>query len=397
MKRFLAFFLSLLLICGFNVQAEKVGEPQNLYAQSAVLMDADSGRVLFEKNGDEVLANASTTKILTCIIALEIGNLEDVVTVSSNAAAQPKVHLGMQEGEQFVLRDLLYSLMLESHNDSAVAIAEHVAGSVEEFAKLMNQKAKELGCDNTYFITPNGLDAVDEKGSHSTTATDLALIMSYCITQSPMKEAFLTITSTASYSFSNVAETRNFSCTNHNSFLTMMEGAISGKTGFTGKAGYCYVGALEQDGRRFVVALLACGWPNNKNYKWSDTRKLMEYAIENYEYREIETEVELPMLEVQDGIAENGELFDVTYARLKVDYDEEKLSLLLREDEQIEVGIECVEELKAPLEIGTRVGVVEYCLDDEIMQEIPIVVSERIEERNISWVFKKIFEIYLGL
>lgn len=396
MKRFLAFFLSLLLICGFNVQAEENDEPQNLYAQAAVLMDADSGRVLFEKNGDEVLAMASTTKIMTCIITLEIGNLEEVVTASSNAATQPKVHLGMQAQEQFVLRDLLYSLMLESHNDSAVAIAEHVAGSTEEFAKLMNQKAKELGCNDTYFITPNGLDAADENGSHSTTATDLARIMSYCITQSPMKEAFLMITGTASYTFSNVAGTRTFSCSNHNSFLNMMEGAISGKTGFTGNAGYCYVGAVERDGRTFVVALLACGWPNNKNYKWSDTRKLMEYAIENYEYRMVEETVELPTIEVLHGIAENGELFETAYAKLEVDYDEEKPSFLLRDDEQIEVQIDCLQELEAPLEEGDKVGTVIYSLNGEMIQEFSVVVSKKVYERDVSWVFKKILKMYLG-
>lgn len=396
MKRFLAFFLSLLLICGFNVQAEEIDEPQNLYAQAAVLMDADSGRVLFEKNGDEVLAMASTTKIMTCIITLEIGNLEEVATASSNAATQPKVHLGMQAQEQFVLRDLLYSLMLESHNDSAVAIAEHVAGSTEEFAKLMNQKAKELGCNDTYFITPNGLDAVDENGSHSTTATDLARIMSYCITQSPMKEAFLMITGTASYTFSNVAGTRTFSCSNHNSFLNMMEGAISGKTGFTGNAGYCYVGAVERDGRTFVVALLACGWPNNKNYKWSDTRKLMEYAIENYEYRMVEETVELPTIEVLHGIAENGELFETAYAKLEVDYDEEKPSFLLRDDEQIEVQIDCLQELEAPLEEGDKVGTVIYSLNGEMIQEFSVVISKKVYERDVSWVFKKILKMYLG-
>lgn len=395
MKRFLAFFLSLLLICGVTVQAEEVEKPQNLYAQAAVLMDADSGRVLFEKNGEEILANASTTKIMTCIIALEIGNLEDVVTVSSNAAAQPKVHLGMQAEEQFVLRDLLYSLMLESHNDSAVAIAEHLAGSVEEFAKLMNQKAEELECVNTYFITPNGLDAVDENGSHSTTATDLARIMSYCITESPKKDAFMTITGTPSYSFSNVAGMRNFSCTNRNAFLTMMEGAFSGKTGFTGKAGYCYVGALERDGRTFVVALLACGWPNNKNYKWSDTKKLMEYGLENYEYRTIDETVELPTLEVRDGIAENGELFEQAYARLEVDYGkEENPCFLLHEDEQIEVKIECVQECEAPLVEGDKVGKVSYSLNGEILQENPIVVLTTVNKRNISWVFEKIAEMY---
>lgn len=397
MKRFLAFFLSLLLICGFNVQAEEIEEPQNLYAHAAVLMDADSGRVLFEKNGDEVLANASTTKILTCIIALEIGNLEDVVTASEEAAAQPKVHLGMQVEEQFVLRDLLYSLMLESHNDSAVAIAEHVAGSVEEFANLMNRKAEELGCEDTYFITPNGLDAVDENGSHSTTATDLARIMSYCITKSPMKEAFLMITGTASYSFSNVAGTRTFSCTNHNSFLTMMDGAISGKTGFTGKAGYCYVGAVEREERTFVVALLACGWPNNKNYKWSDTRKLMEYGLENYTYRSVDEEIELPNVLVEDGIGENGELFEKAYVKLEVDYGNENyLSFLLREDEEIEIDITYKDNLIAPLKVGQSVGKVSYCLDGNVLKDYQIIVAEYVEERNIAWVFKKIAEMYFG-
>ncbi|HIZ74244.1 MAG TPA: serine hydrolase, partial [Candidatus Mediterraneibacter stercoravium] len=128
-----------------------------LYARSAVLMDADSGRILFAKNGQEERAMASTTKIMTCILALEKGNLSDKVTVSDNAAAQPRVHLGMQSGQAFKLEDLLYSLMLESHNDSAVAIAEHIGGSVEGFASMMNQKAMELKCTDTYFITPNGL------------------------------------------------------------------------------------------------------------------------------------------------------------------------------------------------------------------------------------------------
>ena len=237
MKRFLAFFLFLIL--GITTYAKEDKEPESLYAQSAVLMDADSGRVLFEKNGYEIMAMASTTKIMTCILALEEGNVDDVVTASTNAATQPKVHLGMKEKEQFFLRDLLYSLMLESHNDSAVAIAEHLADTVEKFANKMNQKAKELGCKNTYFITPNGLDAVDEQGIHSTTAADLARIMSYCIKESPMKQEFLKITGTENHSFSNVDGSRMFNCSNHNTFLTMMDGAISGKTGFTGKAGYC--------------------------------------------------------------------------------------------------------------------------------------------------------------
>ena len=411
MKRFLAFFVSFILICGFDVQAggnnestdineqvAKIEEPASLYAQAAVLMDADSGRILFQKNGDEVLANASTTKILTCILALEEGNLEDVVTASETAAAQPRVHLGMKAGEKFVLRDLLYSLMLESHNDSAVAIAEHVAGTTEKFADTMNEKAKKIGCKNTYFITPNGLDAVDEKGSHSTTASDLAKIMSYCVMESEQKDMFITITGTPTYSFSNADGTRNFSCSNHNSFLSMMEGAFSGKTGFTGKAGYCYVGALEQDGRTFVVALLACGWPNNKNYKWSDTRKLMEYGLENYAYRSVEEQIELPRIEVMDGVAEDGELFKKAYAELEVDYGSDiDFSYLLRKDEKIEVLIEYEETLEAPLNKGQKIGTVIYSLNENKIQEFPIVMVKNVEERRVSWIFEKIAEMYFKL
>ncbi len=124
-------------------------------------MDADSGRVLYGKEEETVLPMASTTKIMTCILALENGSLTDEVEASSHAASQPQVHLGMNKGDRFCLEDLLYSLMLESHNDSAVAIAEHIGGSVEGFAELMNEKAGEIGCTDTHFITPNGLDAVE--------------------------------------------------------------------------------------------------------------------------------------------------------------------------------------------------------------------------------------------
>ena len=397
MRRFLAMLLCLCLFIGNTVYAEEIEEPKNLYAQAAVLMDAESGRILFEKNGQEVLPMASTTKIMTCIIALEKGNLEDVVTASELAASQPKVHLGMRTGEQFKLGDLLCSLMLESHNDSAVAIAEHIGGSVEGFAKLMNEKAKELGCKNTYFITPNGLDETDESGMHSTTASELARIMSYCIMESPKKVEFLSITAMPSYSFMNVEGSRTFGCSNHNSFLNMMEGAISGKTGFTGKAGYCYVGALERDGRTFVVALLACGWPNNKNYKWKDTVKLMEYALENYTYRDIEQDVELPSVVVEGGIPESDELFDEAYMKLEVDYGERNAQFLLRRDESVESALEIKENLIAPLEKGEEVGKVVYYLNGEQLVAYPVVVVKDIDRRDVSWVFNKILRMYLGI
>ena len=374
-----------------RVQAEEVQagneeddqiKPSELYAQSAVLMDAGSGRILYAKNGQEALPMASTTKIMTCILALEKGDLSDPVSVSSEASAQPAVKLGMRSGQEFYLRDLLYSLMLESHNDSAVAIAEHIGGSVQGFADMMNAKAEELGCEDTYFITPNGLDAQDDNGIHHTTAADLAQIMKYCIMDSDKSEEFLEITRRESYSFSDCAGNGNYSCVNHNSFLKMMDGALSGKTGFTADAGYCYVGALQNDGRTFIVALLACGWPNNKSYKWADTKKLMNYGIENYFYQEIRPTLTKDTIKVADGF--NGGFPQKEPVELKLRTGGGVRQLLLKQSEQIEMETDVPSEISAPVEEGERLGSITYTVDGRIVAYYPVFAAEDIEERSLK-------------
>lgn len=356
-------------------------EPQNLYARAACLMDASSGRVLFEKDGSSEMAMASTTKIMTLIVTLENGSLDDIVTVSSAAARQPDVQLNINTGEQYYLKDLVYSLMLESHNDTAVAIAEHVGGSVEGFAALMNQKAAELGLDHTHFVTPNGLDA----DGHYTSAEDLARIMSYCIMESPEKEAFLKITRTASHSFTDLGGKRSFSCNNHNAFLSMMEGALSGKTGFTGNAGYCYVGALERDGRTFVVALLACGWPNNKTYKWADTRKLMSYGLDNYTYRDIfQHDKTFRPVPVEDGQTTSVELV----------LQDEKLPVLMRNGEKAEVRYEVPKILKAPVKKGMTVGSVQYYLNGKLYRELPVLAKTDSRKIDFKYCMDKILKLW---
>ena len=177
------------------------------------------------------------------------GGEQAVATASAQAAAAPKVHLGVYEGEQFLLGDLLYSLMLESHNDAAVMIAETISGSIEGFAALMNEKAAVIGCTDTHFVTPNGLDASDAGGDHHTTAADLARIMRYCAFQSPCHETFLKITRTASRTIQDESGKRSFYLANHNALLSQCAEVLSGKTGFTGKAGYCYVAALKKRGK----------------------------------------------------------------------------------------------------------------------------------------------------
>lgn len=388
----------------FSIKAH--GEELSLYATAAVLMDADTGRVLYGKNEDAFLANASTTKILTCIVTLENADLDEVVETSAYAAGMPKVKLYIKAGEHYRLEDLLYSLMLESHNDSAVAIAEHVGGSTEGFAKMMNAKAVEIGCKNTCFITPNGLDATgtmkDETGkllevSHGTTAEDLAKIMAYCAYQSPASETFLQITRTQSHSFTN-EEGRSFSCTNHNAFLSMMEGALTGKTGFTNKAGYCYVAALERDGRRFCLALLGCGWPNNKTYKWTDSKKLFSYGLENYVYHGI-NEVSYDERILSPVFVENGQterLGQEAYAEIVVaDTRTYHDGILLTGDEQIRVESRMEEKLTAPVKEGDLVGTIRYMVEDICLKEEKIVAGENVEEVDFFWCVRLMLQKYV--
>ena len=394
-RRILSLVLGIVFLLQANMEALAGNPPKEaeIYARSAVLMDGDSGRVLYEKDGHEAMANASTTKILTCILALERCDLESQVTVSANAAAQPKVHLGMRQGQTFYLRDLLYGLMLESYNDCAVVIAEFISGNTQGFADIMNRKAREIGCEDTYFITPNGLDAKDDGGFHHTTASDLAKIMRYCIKRSAQAAAFLEITRTAQYSFSDVGGGASYSCYNHNAFLQMMEGALSGKTGFTGTAGYCYVGALEREGKTYIVALLACGWPNNKTYKWSDTRRLMNYGLENFwkkNLKELKPDAsKLTPVKVIGGQGKDigeGAFVDMVVTE---EPDEE---LLLAEGEEIQLKYERANKLYAPVEKDAYIGRITYTLGDEVLWECKVTAGDSVEKIDFPWCFGRVLE-----
>lgn len=398
-----------------------------LYASSAVLMDADSGRVLYEKNGNNKMAMASTTKIMTCILTLEDGCLDDYTQVSAYAASMPKVKLYVQRGEEYQVRSLLFSLMLESHNDSAVVLAEYLGKkymgeeasskniadftpeeskkAVKAFANHMNAKAKEIGCVDTWFITPNGLDATESievdgetiSREHCTTAAELARMMSYCVNESPCRDVFREITRTECYSF--YENGRNHQCVNHNLFLNMMEGAFSGKTGFTNKAGYCYVGALERDGKTFVVTLLACGWPNNKSYKWSDCRKLMEYGLEEYEYREFRKEQAAVRTEDLKPLCAIGGRTKVLGGKAMVELslaEGEGLSgVLMKADEEVLVSCYIPDFLTAPVACGTQVGEVTYSVDGEIYYTEKILTKTSSEKITLEWCAEEILNRFL--
>ena len=385
--------LCVLFLCTFLMTggAAKIvqAEELSLYARSALLMDASNGRVLYEENGYAVMPMASTTKIMTCILALEWlsqasgAEKEKSVVVSVYASSMPKVHLGMRAGEEYRLEDLLYSLMLESHNDAAVAIAEHMDGSVEAFAERMNKKAKELGCEHTNFITPNGLDAEKKGRAHSTTAYDLGLIASYAI----RNEKFLEIISTRNYSFTEKTTGRGFQITNKNRFLDLMEGAIGIKTGFTGDAGYCFVGALEREEKKFVSVVLGSGWPPNKNWKWKDTRILMEYGLSEFCSKDLEKKLTYDPFPVIDGVK--------TEVEVCVEKKEEgELVLLLSELDETAVIKEMRKEIKAPVREGEVVGYECYYVNGQLYKKYEIKTAETVELRTYFYCLCQIFMLY---
>ena len=402
LSKWICIFLLIIIIIGENyktVIADEIAN-LNLYALSACLMDGDNGRILYGKDENEIRAMASTTKIMTCILALEYGNLEDMVKVSKYAASMPKVKLYAKENEYYKLKDLLYSLMLESHNDVAVAIAEHIGGSVENFAIMMNTKAKEIGCFDTFFITPNGLDATKnvngEEKMHSTTAFDLCKIMAYCI----KNEEFLNITNTSSYSFSNyilnndneyVIGGRNHSIANTNAFLTMMDGVVSGKTGFTGKAGYCYVAAVNKDGKNLIISLLGCGWPNNKTYKWSDSKQLFKYGLDNYVKETVnDMNIEIPIIYINNGVKGSKRGKVITMPQV-VHND---IEMLLSEKDKVTYIINIPQEINAPVKNNTHIGEIIFYVNNIEIGRDEIYLVDDIEEYNYKWCLNRILDYF---
>lgn len=387
MKKIMVLILSvfLCLTCAKAVNADK---QFSLYARASVLIDADNMRVLYGNNENTRMACASTTKIMTLLVALEYGKLDDIVTISSYAASQPDVQLDAGKGEQYCLEDLLYIMMLKSYNDVAVAVAEHVGGilngdtsfneskeeslkDVQKFADMMNKKAVSIGCRNTYFITPNGLDATDDTGYHSSTAYDLALIGAYAI----KLEKVTQICTTRSYSYMEINRKRTGTVYNADRFLDMVPGAVGLKTGFTGEAGYCFVGAVKQEGRSFVSVVLGSGWPPNKNYKWSDTKTLMNYGMDNYFPQTLhEYESEYKKIAVRNGTRDTV----MTYIPFEVE-------CIVSDSDVVNVVYECEEVIKAPVQPNEEVGRVCIYINDRLMYRLPILTAEGCSEKNMEW------------
>ena len=344
-RRVCAFFAAALALFSiFPCQAEAV----DTSAAAAILMDADSGRVLYEQNADSRMLIASTTKILTALVAIREGDLSDIVTVKREAVLTEGSSMYLKEGEKLTLETLLYGLMLCSGNDAAVAIADHVGGSQAGFAKLMNETARELGMENSSFANPNGLDAED----HYSTARDMARLACAAVEN----ETLLRIVSTRSVTIGGRT------MTNHNKLLQYLDGCLGLKTGYTRAAGRTLVSCAERNGQRLVAVTLQDG------NDWADHQALYEYGFAAYPaHRAAVLGKPLYRAPVKNGIRATVPLVAA-----------EGFSWPLAEGEHLEMSVELDAPLTAPLTAGRSVGNAIFTLNGREVGRVALLCGESV-------------------
>ncbi len=371
MKRSLALIMSFVIAAVSSFFAVSAGE--DISARAAVIMDVNSGRVLYSKNMNEKLAMASTTKIMTTLVAVESGKLEETVTVSRKASYTGGSSIYLREGEKHTVHDLLYAIMLRSGNDAAVAVAEHVGGSVEGFADLMNRKAQEIGANNTNFANPHGLDAE----GHYTTAYDLALITAYAL-KNPV---FADVVSSKKKTIEGPPnENWDRVMINKNKMLWQFDGGNGVKTGFTNKAGRCLVSSATRNGMQLVCVVLNCG------PMWNDSAALLEYGFKNYTNEKIVDKNNIyQVVDVKNG----KEKF--VAVKPKEDFT---LTLSGAEKENVKLLPKYNGVAQAPLNKGDDAGKLEIYLDNKLMGTIGLEYTESVESSSPFFHLKRILKDY---
>ncbi len=287
--------------------------------------------------------------------------------------------MDMREGETFALMDLLYAMMLRSYNDAAVAIAEAVAGSVEEFCWMMNLKAAEVGARQTHFSTVNGLDAAD----HYSTAVDMARITQYVM----QNETAMQIMGTRSYTIQkNGVNSRQVMVENKNPLLTSYKGAIGGKTGFTAEAGLCLVGIAERDDIALIAVVLGAGWPPHSSYRVSDCQKLFEYGFNGYYY------AELPV-----GRLDTGEPVEVrggVYGAVNTYVAEESFRYFVEEGDRWRLEYDLPYVVDAPVAKDQVLGMVSVCVDGRAVGHLEVRAAEAVAIRDYWFYWKELLDIF---
>ena len=340
MRKFTAVLTALAAVFLLCPPVEAVG----IHAASAILMDAESGRVLYARDAHHPRLIASTTKLLTALVAAEqAADLDETVTVKGEWLGSEGSSIYLRAGEEITLRGLLYGLLLQSGNDAAMAVACHIAGSEADFVALMNQKAEELGMKNSSFANPSGLNDDD----HYSTAYDLALLARACLNNRTVAEICATQAVTVG--------TRTF--INHNKLLSRYEGCVGMKTGYTEKAGRTLVSAATRDGQTLICVTL------NDGDDWNDHMKLLDYGFATFP-----RQVLCRAGEVYGWVAAEGSLIPAVAAETQGE-----LGYPLTEAEKPVMEVELLQSAPAPLAPGVQLGELRWRLDGEVVARMPLV------------------------
>ncbi len=363
MKRIGKILLVVLLILLYTNIGVQATEP-SVVGQAAVLMDGSSGRVLYNKNGDHSLPMASTTKILTALVAIEQGNPTDKVIIPPEAQGVEGSSIWLSSGEVHTLEDLLYGLMLRSGNDAATAIAYHIGGSIEGFAALMNETARRIGAENSNFINPHGLS----QENHFTTAKDLGLITAHAL-KNPL---FAQIVSSKYRTIPWEGHEWDRAMKNKNKLLWQYEGANGVKTGYTKKAGRCLVASAKRDELQLVAVVLNCG------PMFEESALLLDYGFMEFSQKSILLKGErLVALPVKNGKTQEIALtVETGYA----------MALKRGEETKIRTVLSHPETLEAPIVQGDIIGSVTIFFGDEKMEEIPLIAETTVLKKGF-WDF----------
>lgn len=359
-----------------EVTASNVSELPKTNSRRYIVYDRISKSMIIGKNEDIKSAMASTTKIMTTIVILEKADLNETVTVSAKAGGTGGSRLGLKRGDKASVRDLLYGLMLRSGNDAAVALAEHVGGSVKEFAELMNEKAIELGLTNTHFVTPHGLD----DANHYTTALELAKLTDYAMNN----ETFSKIVGTKSITIYINNQPRQIN--NTNELLGVLNGVVGVKTGFTNNAGRCLVTETKRNNMDIITIVLGA---DTKKDRTKDSVNLIEYTFSKYKMYNLEEQI----------IKEFNKWKNINEKRILIIKGKtsnpklalgaiEKATIPICDNDKIEYSINALTEVEAPVEQWNVMGTLTVKLNGEILENIDIVNVNEVQKRDWKDYFK---------
>lgn len=359
----------------------------SLNSRACIVLDRKSNRIIYGKNEKNKVKMASTTKIMTATIVIENYDLSKTVEISKKAAGTGGSRLGLKQGDKISVLDLLHGLMLCSGNDAAVALAETVAGGIPEFSDMMNNKAKELGLENTHFESPHGLDS----DNHYTTAYDLSLLTNYALNN----ETFLKIVGTKNYTVTINGYPKNI--TNTNELLGTLNGVYGVKTGFTNGANRCLVTACKRNDLDIICVVLGC---DTKNFRTKDSIKLIEYTFQNYEYLNISDlidenlnnwkEENLNNFNIKKGVSNNIEIYYQTP-------DFSVIPIKKADKNNIEVIIKIDTNLTAPVYENSEIGNLYILCNGEEVFTTNILSSTYIPKKNISNYYLDFFKNYSSL